>query len=160
MTVTFTAEVITVSTRAAAGAYEDTAGPTVCKALRDLNFAVDAPLVVADGDPLRAALTDVIATGRAALVITCGGTGLSPTDETPQITKTLIDYEVPGLAELVRASSWDRVPAAALSRGIAGVAGSTLVINVPGSRGGASDAIAALAPVLTHALDQLAGRDH
>lgn len=155
------AKVITVSTRAAAGIYEDTAGPIAADALRSMGFDVGPVEVVADGAPLRAALASALSEdGGADCIVTAGGTGLNPADETPQITRQFISGEVPGIAELIRASSWDKVPAAALSRGIAGVAGTTLIVNLPGSAGGVRDGMAVLARLLPHAIDQLRGRDH
>jgi molybdenum cofactor synthesis domain-containing protein len=158
--VTFTARVITCSTRAAAGQWDDTSGPIIVAGLRDLGIEVDAPVVVADGDPvleaLRAAVTDGV-----DLVITTGGTGHTPRDLTPEMTKQVIDRESPGLAEAIRAYGVSHgVPTAILSRGIAGIAGTTLIVNAPGSSGGAKDTVAALSPVLLHALDQIAGGDH
>ncbi len=157
---TFTARVITCSTRAAAGQWDDTSGPIIVAGLRDLGIEVDAPVVVADGDPvleaLRAAVTDGV-----DLVITTGGTGHTPRDLTPEMTKQVIDRESPGLAEAIRAYGVSHgVPTAILSRGIAGIAGTTLIVNAPGSSGGAKDTVAALSPVLLHALDQIAGGDH
>ncbi len=154
--------VITVSTRAAAGVYDDTAGPIAVAALTDMGLAVDPIVVVADGEPVAVALRDALADGVDAIVTT-GGTGLNPTDRTPQITSAVIDFDVPGIAEKIRAETWDRVPTAALSRGVAGVAGvagRTLIVNLPGSVGGVRDGCAVLANLLPHALDQLAGGDH
>ncbi len=154
-----TAQVITVSTRAAAGEYADTAGPIAVAALRDLGCAVAPPVVVADGESVHDALAEALADGFDCIV-TAGGTGLSPTDGTPEITREFIDFEVPGIADFIRASAWDKVPAAALSRGIVGVAHQTLIINLPGSEGGVRDGMAVLARVLPHALEQLRGDDH
>jgi molybdenum cofactor synthesis domain-containing protein len=115
--------------------------------------------VVQDGDPVGAALREAIA-DEVDLVLTSGGTGITPTDRTPDVTRAVLDYEVPGIAEAIRAHSRDRVPASALSRGLAGVAGRTLVVNLPGSTGGARDGLAVLGPIITHAVDQLRGGDH
>lgn len=157
---TFTARVITCSTRAAAGQWDDTSGPIIVAGLRDLGIEVAAPVVVADGEPvldaLRAAVTDGV-----DLVITTGGTGHTPRDLTPEMTKQVIDRESPGLAEAIRTYGVSHgVPTAILSRGIAGIAGTTLIVNAPGSSGGAKDTVAALSAVLLHALDQIAGGDH
>lgn len=155
-----TAVVLVASTRAAAGIYPDKAGPLLADWLRDKGFAVTGPVVRPDGEEFAAALRDAVG-GAPTLVITSGGTGISPTDSTPQATGALLDYEIPGLAEALRRRGADAgIPAAVLSRGLVGVAGRTLVINLPGSRGGVADGIAVLAEVLDHALDQLAGGDH
>lgn len=153
------AVVIVASTRAAGGVYPDRTGPIIVDWLRERGHEVDEPLVVADGEPVAKALLAAIK-ARADLVLTTGGTGISPTDATPQVTRPLLDYEVPGLADAVRASGSDAVPTSILSRGVAGVAGRTLVINLPGSTGGVRDGLAVLDPVLSHALEQLAGSDH
>lgn len=153
------ARVIVASNRAWAGVYADTSGPILVAGLRQLGFEVDDPVVVPDGDPVAAALREAVADGVDA-VITSGGTGITPTDRTPDVTRELLDYEIPGIAEAVRAYSRDRVPAAALSRGVAGVASHTLVVNLPGSTGGARDGLAVLGPILGHAVDQLHGGDH
>jgi molybdenum cofactor synthesis domain-containing protein len=154
------AVVITSSTRAAAGTSDDTSGPIVVAGLADLGLDVAEPVVVADGEPVHAALLAAIADG-ADLVITTGGTGHTPSDLTPEMTLRVLDRQSPGLAEAVRAHGVAAgVPAAILSRGVAGISGSTLIINLPGSNGGARDGLAALAPVLLHALDQVRGGDH
>lgn len=152
--------VITASTRAAAGTWQDASGPVVVDALTELGMSVDGPVVVADGEPVFMALLDGIAAD-VDLIVTTGGTGHTPTDLTPEMTRRVIDRESPGLAETIRSYGVaQRVPTAVLSRGIAGIASTTLIINLPGSTGGARDGVAALAPVLLHALDQVRGSDH
>jgi len=153
------AKVIVASNRAASGVYEDTSGPLLVSGLRKLGCEVDEPVVVPDGEPVGQALRDAVAQGYD-LVLTSGGTGITPTDRTPDVTRTVLDYEVPGIAEAIRAHSRDRVPTSALSRAVAGVAGRTLVVNLPGSTGGAKDGLAVLGPILPHAVDQLHGGDH
>ncbi|GAA5033677.1 MogA/MoaB family molybdenum cofactor biosynthesis protein [Actinopolymorpha pittospori] len=154
------ARVVTVSNRASAGVYADRAGPILADGLRALGFDVDGPEVVPDGEPVGVALRNAVAQGYE-VVLTTGGTGLNPSDWTPEMTRPVLDREVPGLAEAIRAYGLGHgVPAASLSRGLAGVAGSTLVVNLPGSTGGARDGMAVLAPVLVHAVDQIHGGDH
>ncbi len=153
------AQVIVASNRAAAGVYADTSGPLLVDGLRELGCEVAGPVVVPDGEPVEQALRSAVAEGYH-VVVTSGGTGLTPTDRTPEATRRVLDYEVPGIAEALRAHSRDRVPTSILSRGLAGVAGRTLVVNLPGSTGGARDGLAVLGPVLVHAVEQLAGGDH
>jgi molybdenum cofactor synthesis domain-containing protein len=154
------ARVIVASNRAAAGVYSDTAGPLLAAGLRDLDCDVDGePVVVPDGEPVAEALRRAIA-DRVDIVLTSGGTGVTPTDRTPEATRGLLDFEIPGIAEAIRAYSRDKVPTAALSRGLAGVAGRTLIVNLPGSTGGARDGLAVLGPILRHTVDQLRGGDH
>lgn len=154
------AAVVVASNRAAAGVYADETGPLIVEALRGWGFSVEAPAVVPDGDPVGEAIAAAVAAG-ARVVITTGGTGLTPTDRTPEATRPVLDREVPGLAEAIRAHGAAKgVPTAVLSRGIAGVAGHCLVVNLPGSRGGVKDGLAVLEPVLRHAVEQVVGSDH
>jgi molybdenum cofactor synthesis domain-containing protein len=153
------ARVLVASTRAATGQYEDRCGPIIFDWLEERGFAVPATVVTADGDGVGAALRAAIADA-ADVVITSGGTGIAPSDATPEQTAAILDYQIPGLADAIRRSGLPKVPTSVLSRGVCGVAGRTLVINLPGSPGGVRDGLAVLADVLDHALDQLAGKDH
>ena len=154
------AVVVTCSTRAATGVYPDRGGPLLVEALRSWGFTCEDPVVVPDGPLVEAALREAVAMG-AAVVVTTGGTGLTPTDGTPEATRAVVDREVPGIAEALRSAGVSAgIPTAMLSRGVAGLAGRTLVVNVPGSTGGVRDAIGVLGPVLRHAVSQIAGGDH
>ncbi|WP_059016860.1 MogA/MoaB family molybdenum cofactor biosynthesis protein [Mycobacterium sp. M26] len=153
------ARVVIASTRAATGVYEDRCGPIVVDWLAERGFEVPAAVVVVDGSAVGHALRAAISDG-VDVVITSGGTGISPTDATPEATVALLDYQIPGLADAIRRSGLPKVPTSILSRGVCGVAGRTLVINLPGSTGGVRDGLSVLAEVLDHALDQLAGGDH
>jgi molybdenum cofactor synthesis domain-containing protein len=154
------AEVVVASNRAAAGVYEDETGPMIVEQLTKLDFEVGAPVVVPDGGPVGEAIRTAVDRG-ARLVVTTGGTGLTPTDRTPEVTLELLDFQVPGIPEALRAYGLSRnVHTAVLSRGVAGVVGTCLVINLPGSRGGVKDAFAVLRHMLVHAVEQVAGSDH
>lgn len=151
--------VVTASTRASQGVYPDKGGALIVETLRAWGAEVDDPTVVADAD-IAETLTAALA-ARPDLLLTTGGTGISPTDGTPEATAPLLDREVLGIAEAIRAAGIAAgVPTAMLSRGLAGICGQTLVVNLPGSTGGVRDALAVLEPVIGHALSQLAGGDH
>jgi len=153
--------VITCSTRSASGSRNDTSGPTLVEQLRDAGWDVDPEirLLTDDVDLIAATLVEAAHAGYR-LVLTSGGTGLTPTDVTPAATRRAIDREVPGMAELMRASGMASTPMASLSRGVVGARGSTLIANLPGSPRGARESLEALLPVLRHAVDQLGGGDH
>ncbi|AHH93927.1 molybdenum cofactor biosynthesis protein MoaE [Kutzneria viridogrisea] len=153
------ARVVVASTRAATGVYPDRTGPLITTWLAERGYEPGEPVVVADGEPVAQALRTALGE-QVAVVITTGGTGLTPTDHTPEVTRPLLDYEVPGLADAIRAAGLPQVPTAVLSRGLAGVAGRTLVVNLPGSTGGVKDGLAVLDGVLDHAVQQLHGGDH
>lgn len=154
-----TARIVVASNRAADGTYADRAGPIIAEWLTQRSYDVSEPLVVPDGEPVARALRDCL-DEKVRVVLTTGGTGISPTDRTPEATAPLLDYELPGVADAVRDAGKDKVATAVLSRGMAGVAGSTLVVNLPGSTGGVRDGLAVLDGILDHAVDQLAGSDH
>ncbi|MCW2615396.1 MAG: molybdenum cofactor synthesis domain [Frankiales bacterium] len=149
--------VITVSDRSARGERADANGPLLASLLTGLGLEVGEVVVVPDEvDAVQAALRDAVAQAYD-LVLTTGGTGLSPRDVTPEATRPLLEREAPGLSEALRHRNADGVPTAILSRGVAGTIGRTLVVNLPGSSGGVRDGVGVLAPVLEHALAQLAG---
>ena len=151
------AHVITVSDGVSAGTREDASGPALHNLLRNAGFEVSGPQVVADGQETIAEAIATAVSGGADLVVTTGGTGLGPRDVTPQATSTLLDYEVPGLGELMRRAGTSSTPMAALSRGVAGVRGQSLIINVPGSVRGATESLEAVLPALPHAIQLLHG---
>jgi len=152
---------ITVSNRAAAGVYPDRSGPVLAELLAAAGCSeLDGPLVVPDGEPVLTALREAVASGYD-IVVTTGGTGLTPGDQTPEMTSRVIDREIPGIADAIRsAGAAAGVPSAVLSRGLAGLAGRTIIVNLPGSAGGVRDGMAVLSPILAHAVDQVRGGDH
>lgn len=152
--------VVTVSNRAAAGIYEDRSGPLLVSLLAEAGCeVVDGPRVVPDGNPVETVLREGVAKGYD-VIVTTGGTGVTPGDLTPEMTRRVIDREIPGIAEAVRLVNRERVPTSILSRGLAGQAGDTLIVNLPGSSGGVRDGMAVLAPILGHVVDQIHGGDH
>lgn len=150
------ARVLSISDRASQGVYDDISGPAVRRLLVDAGFDVPEPDVVPDERDVIADRLRALAAA-APLVVTTGGTGLSPRDVTPEATRDVIEYEVPGIAELMRAAGFQKTPMAALSRAIAGVRGRSLIINLPGSVKGATESLEAVVPVLRHACGILEG---
>ena len=160
-TVVIRALAVTVSNRAAAGVYEDRSGPVLVELLRGAGCdVVDGPLIIPDGEAVEEVLRDSVTAGYD-VAVTTGGTGLTPGDLTPDMTRRVIDREIPGIAEALRSAGVAAgVPSAILSRGLAGVASSTLIVNLPGSSGGVRDGMSVLGPILVHAIDQIRGGDH
>jgi len=156
----FTAQVITVSTRGSQGLRADTSGEILLTALTELGIMCSPTVIIPDGPEVSTEILRAVKSGHS-LVVTTGGTGISPTDRTPEFTRSVIDREVPGIAEAIRAfGRGNGIATAALSRGIAGQLDNSLVINVPGSPGGARDAAAVLGEIVIHALEQIVGSDH
>ncbi|HEY0509939.1 MAG TPA: MogA/MoaB family molybdenum cofactor biosynthesis protein [Blastococcus sp.] len=155
------AVVVTASNRASSGVYADRSGQALADGLRALGFAVEGPHVRPDDvGALERVLREAVVSG-ADVVLTTGGTGLSPTDVTPEATRQVLEREAPGIAEAVRRYGADHgVPTSVLSRGLAGTAGRTLIVNLPGSTGGVRDALTVLGPLLPHMVGQLRGGDH
>jgi molybdenum cofactor synthesis domain-containing protein len=153
--------VVTVSTRASAGVYDDVSGPVLVEGLIGAGFTVSGPTVVPDGPEIESVLLAAVHDGYD-VVVTTGGTGLAPTDVTPEHTAAIITRPVPGMAEAIRAAgAASGVPTAALSRGVCGLAGSTLIVNLAGSTGAVRDGLRVLEPLLPHAVDQIrGGGDH
>jgi molybdenum cofactor synthesis domain-containing protein len=154
------AVVVTASNRASAGVYPDRSGQALAEGLRALGFAVEGPHVRPDDVAQLAEVLRAAVAGGADVVLTTGGTGLSPTDVTPEATRTVLEREAPGIAEAVRRYGEGAVPTSVLSRGTAGTAGRTLIVNLPGSTGGVRDGLAVLGPLLPHVVSQLRGGDH
>ena len=153
--------VLTASNRAFAGVYEDRSGRALADGLTELGFDVEGPHVRPDDVTELEAVLRAAVDAHVDVVLTTGGTGLSPTDVTPEATRLVLEREAPGIAEAVRRYGAENgVPTSVLSRGLAGTAGRTLIVNLPGSTGGVRDALTVLGPLLPHAVSQLRGGDH
>jgi molybdenum cofactor synthesis domain-containing protein len=155
-----TAVVITASNRASAGVYADTSGEILAAGLTKLGYELKDPIVIPDNISQIQAAIELSLAGNVDLIVTTGGTGVSPHDVTPEATAPLIKKLLPGIPEAFRAFSRDRVPTTDLSRGLAGVTGSSLIINLPGSPGGVKDGLVIIERLAGHIHDQIAGVDH
>jgi molybdenum cofactor synthesis domain-containing protein len=155
-----TAVVITASNRASAGVYADTSGEILAAGLTKLGYELKDPIVIPDNISQIQAAIELSLAGKVDLIVTTGGTGVSPHDVTPEATAPLIKKLLPGIPEAFRNYSRDRVPTTDLSRGLAGVTDSSLIINLPGSPGGVKDGLVIIERLAGHVHDQIAGVDH
>lgn len=153
-----TAGIVVASTRAAAGIYQDECGPLIQAWLYEQDISVVSAEVVRDGEPVRDAMVRMLDAG-VSVLLSSGGTGLSPDDRTPEMTWPLLERPLPGIMEAIRAAGRESTPMAALSRGYAGATGKTLIVNLPGSPSGVRDGLRILQPILTHICGQLEGRN-
>ncbi|PCC29060.1 molybdenum cofactor biosynthesis protein [Glutamicibacter sp. BW80] len=154
------AAVIVASTSCAAGTATDKTGPVIARWLVERGFAAAQPLVAADGLPVRVAVEEQLAAGARVVVVT-GGTGVSPDDQSPEMVAPLLDVQLPGIIEAIRRRGEAMTPMAIMTRGVAGFAGNSFVLTLPGSTGGVADGLAVLDPILDHLLDQRSGaREH
>jgi molybdenum cofactor synthesis domain-containing protein len=154
------AAVITCSNRSASGERPDDSGVLLASTLQEWGFSLSGQVIVRDDrSEIAGAIRNALDAG-ARLIVTTGGTGLTPTDVTPEAVRPLLEREIPGIAERIRLASADRVPTSVLSRGVAGTIGQALVVTLPGSPGGVRDGLAVLKPLVHHVLDQVSGGDH
>ena len=161
MTIEIRAAVLTVSDRSARGEREDESGPVLVELLREAGAEVVAQEVTSDEpEPLAAKLRELSDRADVNLVLTTGGTGLSPRDNTPEATRAVLEREVPGIPEAMRAETLRQTPTAMLSRAVCGTRSGALVVNLPGSPKAVRECFAVIRPVLAHAVSQLAGADH
>ena len=155
-----TAVVITASNRASRGEYADLSGASLAKGLSALGYEVSGPHVVSDSIDLISEQLTVALANKTRLIVTTGGTGVSPTDVTPEATAPFIEKLIPGFGEALRAHSRDKVPTSDLTRGLVGTHGTSLIINLPGSQGAIADGLVIIERLAGHILDQLDGKDH
>ena len=155
-----TAVVITASNRASRGEYADLSGASLAMGLSALGYEVSGPHIVTDSIDLISEQLTVALANKTRLIVTTGGTGISPTDVTPEATAPFIEKLIPGFGEALRAHSRDKVPTSDLTRGLAGTHGTSLIINLPGSQGAIKDGLVIIERLAGHILDQLDGKDH
>ena len=154
------AGVITISDKGAAGEREDISGPLLTDGLREMGAVVVRQAIVPDEmDAIREVLISLADEEHVDLVLTTGGTGATPRDITPEATRTVIEREMPGLAEMLRFTGYRKTPLAVLSRGISGIRGQTIIVNLPGNPNAVRDGLEVLAAVLPHAVKMVRGRD-